>query len=119
MEHDPIESEQKKRLEDLIREDGTECWDWERVSLFYIVAGSEKLYRKRYYLYDFKERCIRTCIKESGEDFSSSEWALIKLGFNLYNGYREENMTPIDLFWNLDDQNKRTAYNAIGFRFNI
>lgn len=118
MENHHVDARHEERLAGMIWEDGMTCRDMERISLFHIIAGNEGLYRKRNAIYDFNERRIKTCIRDGSEDFSSGQWALIKLGFNLYNGYREEYMTPLDLFWNLDHKNMQIAHDAIGLRFN-
>jgi len=117
MENHQINTGHGKRLASLVREDGTECWDLERISLFYIIAGNEDLYRRRNAIYDFNERCIKTHLRDGSEDFPSGQRSLIKLGFNLFNGYREDCMTPMDLFWNLNNRNTRIAHDAIGLRF--
>jgi len=105
------------RMEQLLQADNTARSDRERVSLLYIIAGEEGLFSKRNAIYDFGEHTIKTEVMDGREDFPSSAKALIKLGFNLYNGYREEGMTPLELFWNLDRKNCRIAQNAIRLRF--
>lgn len=42
-----INKEHKNRLKDMIRTDKTLSTDMERISLFYIIAGNDDLYRKR------------------------------------------------------------------------
>ncbi len=118
MEHYYINQWHKERLKGLIEDDSMRYGDAERLCLFYIIAGNESLYKRCRALYDFEEHCIIDCIKERMEDFSSGLLSLIKLGFNLYNGYRGNDMTPLDLFWNLDDVNRQLAENAIHLRFN-
>jgi len=46
-------------------------------------------------------------------------YAMIRLGFNLYNGYRDDYTTPLDMFGCLDERNRFWADNAIRLRFNI
>lgn len=118
MEYYCINKEHKNRLTDLMQADGTNRGDMERISLFYIITGNESLYNRRNSIYNVKEHCIKNCIEDEKEDFSSGLRSLIKLGFNLYNGYKGDNMTPIDLFWNLDHKNRHLAENAIRLRFN-
>lgn len=107
----------EERLFELIASDQTQEWDTERISLFYIIAGNDDLYSKRNAIYHFKEHRIKRCLEEAEVDFSSGMRALIRLGYNLYNGYRDSQTTPLDLFWNLDEANRRIAENAIRLRF--
>lgn len=100
-----------------MREDGTKNGDIERISLFYIIAENEILYANRETIYNFKEHCIRNGMDTDWGIFSSGHQSLIRLGFNLYNGYRDKNMTPLELFWNLDSKNSLIAQNAIRLRF--
>lgn len=112
-----MDTEHEKRLGHLMQEDGAKWSDVERLNLFYIIAGNESLYIKREVIYDFKEHGIRNCMGTGCVDFSSGLQSLIRLGFNLYNGYRDRNMTPLELFWNLDSRNIQIAQNAIRLRF--
>lgn len=105
------------RLFGLMAADSAQEWDTERISLFYIISGNDDLYSKRNAIYNFKEHSIKRCLEEAEVDFSSGMCALIRLGFNLYNGYRDCQTTPLDLFWNLDEYNRRIAENAIRLRF--
>lgn len=108
---------QEERLLELMAADNTQGWDTERISLFYIIAGNDDLYSKRNAIYNFKEHRIKRCLGDGSVDFSSGMCALVRLGFNLYNGYRDRYTTPLDLFWNLDEDNRRIAENAIRLRF--
>lgn len=108
----------RNRFAGLVSADQTVISDTERISLFYIISGSEDLYSKRSHIYDFKSHGIKGCLKSKEVDFSSGMSALLRLGFNLYNGYRDNYTTPLDLFWSLDDDNRLLAYYAIKLRFN-
>lgn len=114
-----INDEQKKRMMNMMSEDHTVPGDSERISLFYILTGNERLYLSRNAIYDLAEHCIKPEIMKGRNTFSSGIVSLLKLGFNLYNGYTEEYMTPMDLFWNLDYDNRQIAKNAIDIRFNL
>ena len=93
--------------------------DLERMSLFYIISGNDDLFRKKNYIYDFCENCIRIECLGSGEvDFSSSSRNLIRIGFNLYNGYMDERMNPLWMLASLDAINLILLMNAICLRFN-
>jgi len=89
----------------------------ERICLFYIIAGVDDLYFKRSSIYDFKKHAIKSCLEEGTVDFSSGARALVRLGFNLYNGYCANSMSPLELFWHLDSKNRLIAQNAIRLRF--
>ena len=92
--------------------------DLERMSLFYIISGNDDLFRKKNYIYDFRENCIRIECLGSGEvDFSSSSKNLIRIGFNLYNGYMDEIMNPLWMLASLDPVNLNLLFNAIYLRF--
>ena len=118
-----MDEEHGLRLSGMMLADGTSPGDVERISLFYIIAGSDELYKKRRFIYDTKGHRIRSsCLVSPGVDFSSGMGALVRLGFNLYNGYRGENgkgMTPMELFWNLDARNRRIALNALRIRMGL
>lgn len=117
MTHMCIDDGHACRLNRLMQADGTARGDRERIALFYILAGDESLYGKRSHIYDFKNHCIKSCLNDGTVDFSSSQRALIKLGFNLFNGYGGSDMTPIGLFWHLDGRNTQIAGSAIRLRF--
>lgn len=108
----------KERFFRMVAEDGMSPHDSERTSLFYLIAGNDDLYRKRKFIYDPEGHCICACLDNPGVDFSSGARALIRLGFNLYNGYKDNYTAPLDLFWNLDSGNRLLAYHAIWLRFN-
>jgi hypothetical protein len=102
---------------DLVMEDHMHKEDMERASLFYIISGNNDIYRKRRFIYDPKDHSIKRCLDNRKVDFSSSMKALIRLGFNLYNGWSDEYTTPVDLLGCLDNNNKKLAENAIQIRF--
>lgn len=108
----------KQRFQELLSEDNTYLGDVERIALFYIVAGNGDLYGKRSFIYDSKEHSIkRNCLRDETVDFSSGMKSLIRLGFNLYNDYTDDYISPVRLFYNLDQRNGRLALNAIDIRF--
>ncbi|MGB8455106.1 MAG: DUF6075 family protein [Anaerocolumna sp.] len=107
----------KIQFHKLLEEDNTYPSDTERFALFYIIAGNSDLYRKRSYIYDFKTHGIKQCLQNEGVDFSSGMKSLIRLGFNLYNGYEDNSSSPASLFYNLDEDNRIIAMNAISIRF--
>lgn len=108
----------EKRFQDLIAEDHTGDSDKERKSLFYIITGSIDLYQKKHLLYDSKNHCIIPVLTGmKGEvDLSSGARALVRLGFNLYNGINRDAIVS-DIFWHLDEQNQILALNAIKLRY--
>jgi len=108
----------KERFLKMMIEDDMSPSDSERASLFYIITGNDDLYRKRRFIYDCREHCIRVCLENTDVDFSSGMRSLIRLGFNLYNGWSDRYTTPIYLLGSLDSRNLLVAKNAIMIRFN-
>ncbi|MDD4402818.1 MAG: DUF6075 family protein [Desulfitobacteriaceae bacterium] len=91
--------------------------DWERMSLFYIISGNEDLYVKKKAIYDFFENSIMPeCLTADKVDLCSSSKALIRLGFNLYNGYIDSYTNPLFLLCGLDSKNLFIAFQAILLR---
>lgn len=113
-----ISSKHKERFINMVIWDKMSHSDMERASLFYIISGNEDLYNKRRYIYDCSTHCIHSCFEKAGVDFSSSMRSLIRLGFNLYNGWSDEYTTPIFLLGSLDNHNLELVGNAIMMRFN-
>jgi hypothetical protein len=107
----------KTQFQNLLKEDNTYPSDTERIALFYIISGNNDLYRKRSYIYDFRNHGIKKCLQNDGVDFSSGMKSLIRLGFNLYNGYEDNSTSPASLFYSLDEDNRIIALNAISIRF--
>lgn len=113
-----LSSKHALRFRELIKEDNTHPKDSERHALFYIIAGNDDLYKKRNFIYDFKDNSINPeCLTDGRAGFSSSSKALIRLGFNLYNNYKDEYISPMDIFYSLDDENYGLALKAIDIRF--
>lgn len=93
-------------------------YDSERKALFYIISGNGDLYVKKKVIYDFFENSIMPeCLTTNEVDFCSSSKALIRLGFNLYNGYYDLETNPLLLLCGLDSKNLLIAYQAILIRF--
>ena len=58
------------------------------------------------------------CLDNTEVDFSSGMKSLIRLGFNLYNGWSDRYTTPMSLLGSLDNHNLQLVGNAIMTRFN-
>lgn len=114
-----LSDEHEKRFKKMVTEDNTSIYDIERQSLFYILSGNTDLYNKKRNIYDYNNHCIIKCIdqKENVVDLTSGSKALVKLGFNLYNGYNQSNTSVWDIFVSLDMENSILALNAIKLRF--
>src|SRR5690625_2953473 len=97
-------------FEYFLKKDRTHSQDVERVSMFYIFAGNHELMDKVEVFYDFDNQMIRTDSLEDAK-ISSSGIDLVKLAFNLYNNFPSG--TIVDVFANLDEQNRRLALKAI------
>lgn len=119
-----MEMETLYNLEDrfdlLLEKDETNKEDLARKSLFYIIAGNYDLYFRANHIYDFKNRNINTdCLKDETMDFSSNSRKLIKIGFNLYNGYNNPPSDILSLFSGLDKDNFNLAIQAMRIKFNV
>lgn len=99
-------------------EDGMDPQDSERASLFCLNAGNEGLYRKKRFIYNPVGHCIRACLDNPDVDFSSGAKSLVRLGFNLYNGWLDRYTTPLSLLSSLDSSNLQLAGNAIMIQLN-
>ena len=120
-----LNEQHKKNFWQICAEDeGFNQRDLERVALFYVIAGNDTLFSQRKNIYDFKDRAINIEIDENGKTFIHGEaWhtsgtlALIRLGYNLFNGFRDERTSPMDLLSSLDDKSFDLAFNAMAIRF--
>lgn len=78
----------RERLVSLVDRDKMYKEDLERKALFYILSGNLNLYQKVDYIYDFENRVITPkCLESTEVDFCDSSRKLIKLAFNLFNGF--------------------------------
>jgi hypothetical protein len=107
----------KQQYDEPLQKDNTYVGDIERMALFYLLSGNRELYGKHRYIYDFKEHGIKNCIQHGEADFSSGIKSLIRLGFNLYNGYTDDLISPNQLFYPLDESNRILALKAIDIRY--
>ena len=110
-----------ERFNELLKRDKTHPKDLERQSLFYILAYSNDgdLFKKVNHIYDFEENCIKLeCLEGSVVDLCGSAVALIRLGFNLFNGYSEGRSDVLSVLCGLDNTNYEIAKKAIDIRFN-
>lgn len=116
MEYNKIVMKNKDRFMNLIKRDNTSKDDIERIALFYIIAENDDLYNKVDAIYDFDEKGITPYLAVEANsiyDFCGSSINLIKIAYNLYNGY------PADILgslYNLDKNNYDIALNAINIR---
>ncbi len=102
----------------LLVKDRSHPRDKERRALFYILAGNADLYSKADRIYDFNEHLIKLeCLNDGSVDLCSSSRALVKLAYNLYNGYEENDFSPMDIFSNLDTENYHLAMESLNVRF--
>lgn len=106
-----------EQFEQLIKRDGTHSGDTERRALFWILSSNDDIMKKVGHIYDFEENWIKLeCLESPDVDFCSSSRSLIRLGFNLYNGYHENGTDVLSIFCTLDDQNYAIAMEAIKIR---
>ena len=105
-------------FQNMLLQDKTHPGDSERQALFYIIGSNEDLFLKRKHLYNFKDHEINPEVFTNGEvDLCSSSKAMVRLGYNLYNGYEDELTSPYDLFRILDEKNFMVAKGAIDIKF--
>ncbi|GLV14990.1 hypothetical protein Heshes_26760 [Alicyclobacillus hesperidum] len=104
------------RYDELLLRDGGKG-DIERESLFFVLAGSDDLYRKADKIYDFEDRSIIPESLEGSVDLSSGARALVELAFNLYNSFGSPSV--MDIFPSLDADAKKLAIEAIKLRFRM
>lgn len=97
--------------------DDTYPSDQERLALFFIISGNSELFAKRERIYDFKQHRLQKGLDNNGLCLSSGISSLLLLGRNLYNGYDDRGLSPLHLFWNLDEDNALLAINALIIRF--
>ena len=113
-----LNKDHENKLMDLIQKDGTHPKDVERISLFYVLSGNTDLYAKSRYIYDFmNHQIVPDCLHDGDVDFCSSSRALIRLGYNLYNGFQDDQTSPIHLLSGLDPDNYLLATGSIDIRF--
>lgn len=109
--------DKEERYEMLKQKDNTSDGDAERLALFYILANNDDLYVKAEYIYNFKEHSIRLdCLDSEGVDFTNRSKALIRLGFNLYNGYKDDYSDVMSIMSVLDADNFEIAMKAIRYK---
>lgn len=108
-----------ENLEQIMSKDNTSKTDLERISLFTILSENVDLFKKINYIYDFENNWINDdCFENDKVDFCSSSRALIRLGFNLYNGYTDSKSDTMNILSNLDKENFEIAMRAIRIRLN-
>lgn len=113
-----LTKEHENKVVNLLQSDGTHQGDMERLALFYIVAGNTDLYTKVNCIYNFAQHQIEPdCLHDTSVDFCSSSRSLLKLAYNLYNGYQEENNSFVDLLAVLDADNFHLATESMKIRF--
>lgn len=113
-----IDNSHRTRYQNMLNLAHVHRYDIERKSLFYILSGNKDLYQKKHAIYDFHKNAIMFEWLECGKvDLCSSSKALIRLGFNLYNGYYDNITNPLSLLCEMDSENLFIAYQAILLRF--
>lgn len=114
-----LSEEHEARFNECIKKDRTYPSDIERYALFYILSGSKDIWGKGVdNFYSFEEQGILK--KGLKKCLCSSSEALIRLGFNLYNGTAVGKENSIrDIFMSLDEANTEVALNAIKIRFRV
>ncbi len=105
------------RYVSLLVKSGIERSDCERKALFYILSSTDLLYAKLETVYNLEKNQVIALNKKQKGEFTLPERILIRLGYNLLNGYSDEYTNPRYIF-HYDDEIRFIAYNAILVRFN-
>ena len=106
-----------ERFRTLLELDGTQAWDRERRSLFFIISGCTDLYSRHTRIYSFSRHMLNGGGRDLEGEVCSSASALLALGLNLYNGRLGQTSVPSNTFRNLDAGNRRLAINALSMRY--
>lgn len=115
---DYMNSEHEKRYLLYLKKDNTSQKDCERKSLFYILAISSDLEKHIEEIYDFENRWIKLeCLEKSWQ--TSGYSAIIRLAYNLYNGYTDDNSDVLTIFSRVSADVRDYLYNAIRFRLSF
>jgi len=113
-----LSKEHENQFVNLLQKDDAHPSDVERLALFFIISGNDDLYRKSKYIYNFNEHQIEPdCLHNDKVDFCSSSRSLVKLAYNLFNGYQDTNVSPLELLSGLDVDNFNLATESIKIRF--
>jgi len=91
--------------------------DSERKAFLYILSSSESLYNKLNLVYNLSKNQVIFFNQKLKGEFTVSERLLLRLAYNLFNGYADEYTTPRETF-HFDDDIRFIAFNAILTRFN-
>jgi hypothetical protein len=121
-----LNSDHEQRFTDYCNRAKIHKGDQERKAMFYILAGCNDLVSKGINrIYNFQENIVKfSPVPEQMEkdfqqfNFCSSSYALIRLALNLYNS-SYESLSVADTFYNLDNNHRILAINAMLIRFNI
>lgn len=106
-------------FQNMILQDKTHPRDTERMALFYILGGNEELFMKRKHIYDFKNHEVYTDIlSQSERELSDSSKALIRLAYNLYNGYEDQHTGIKEILATLDQTNMDLVQGSIDIYIN-
>lgn len=113
-----LSMEHENQLLKLLQRDATHQGDMERLALFYIISGNTDLRNKVNSIYDFTMHQIEPdCLYDGGVDFCGSSRSLVKLAYNLFNGYQDTNVSPLELLSGLDADNFYLATESMKIRF--
>lgn len=115
-----INTEHEDRFRELILRAKVVPGDTERVSMFYIFAYNDNTYRNIKDLYDFEDDVILFDGLNEGWQTGTSR-KLTKLGFNLYNGFNdEENRCDVlNVTCGLDMEHITMIFRAVAIRNNL
>jgi hypothetical protein len=104
----------------LLFQDHTHPKDIHRKSLFYIISGNEDLYLRRYSIYDFgNHEILPFNLVDERMSLGDGSRMLLRLAYNLYNGFDEGKLTPRDVFYVMNKRDFIVAKGGIDLRFDM
>ncbi|MGX8797608.1 DUF6075 family protein [Fusibacter sp. JL298sf-3] len=104
----------------LLFQDHTHPKDIRRKSLFYIISGNEDLYLRRYSIYDFEiHEILPFNLVDELMSLGGGGRMLLRLAYNLYNGFDDGKLTPRDVFYVMNKRDFIVAKGGIDMRFDM
>jgi hypothetical protein len=104
----------------LLFQDHTHPKNIHRKSLFYIISGNEDLYLRRYSIYDFGiHEILPINLVNELMSLGDGSRMLLRLAYNLYNGFDDGNLTPRDIFYVMNKRDFIVAKGGIDMRFGM
>lgn len=111
-----LSDKHRERFEKLVKK-SHQTESLEKLSFFYIISGNDHLYRNIDNIYNFSSETVNPATLKN-DIYSQSESALLRLGFSLFNGLRNQvNISYV--FYSLAGDSALLAINGVKFRYQI